>query len=194
MNNKDKRRSSLTLGERMMFLAGILFCLVLITTALMSGLFARYCSTAEGRDTARVAKFDVSSLLLPALAEGKEQHQVDVVCAQAKEESGVFQLTVTSDSEVAVQYALEITFDSDIPDGVSVTLDDTPVELEENSLAWRKEAAGTFPPGMGNTKDHTLTFTMNWADSNLVGNPGEQVEQKTMVLDFTVEVTAVQVD
>ena len=43
VNNKDKRRSSLTLGERMMFLAGILFCLVLITTALMSGLFARYC-------------------------------------------------------------------------------------------------------------------------------------------------------
>lgn len=194
MNNKDKRRSSLTLGERMMFLAGILFCLVLITTALMSGLFARYCSTAEGRDTARVAKFDVSSLLLPALAEGKERHQVDVVCAQAEKESGTFQLTVTSDSEVAVRYDLQITFDRPIPAGVSVTLDNTKVELEENSLAWRKEAAGTFPPGMGNTRTHNLTFTMDWAHSNLVGSAGEQDEQKTMTLDFTVDVTAVQVD
>ena len=41
----------------MLFLAGILFCLVLISTAMMGGLFARYTTTGTGSDSARVAKF-----------------------------------------------------------------------------------------------------------------------------------------
>lgn len=52
-----KRRSSFTFGEKLLFLAGILFCLVLITTALLGGLFARYTTRASGSDSARVAKF-----------------------------------------------------------------------------------------------------------------------------------------
>ena len=55
--NKPIRRSSLTFGEKMIFIAGILLCLVLITTAMMGGLFARYTATGTGSDQARVAKF-----------------------------------------------------------------------------------------------------------------------------------------
>ena len=54
---KPKRRSFFTPGEILMFLAGILFCLVLISSALLGGLFARYTTTASGQDHARVAKF-----------------------------------------------------------------------------------------------------------------------------------------
>lgn len=57
MANKEKRRSSLTLGEKLLFFAGILFCLILISTAMMGGLFARYVSTSTGSDSARVAQF-----------------------------------------------------------------------------------------------------------------------------------------
>lgn len=57
MANKNKRRSSLTFGEKLLFFAGILFCLVLISTALLGGLFARYVTTDSGSDSARVAKF-----------------------------------------------------------------------------------------------------------------------------------------
>lgn len=53
----NRRRASLNFGEKMMFFAGILFCLVLITTAMMGGLFARYTTTGTGSDSARVAKF-----------------------------------------------------------------------------------------------------------------------------------------
>lgn len=56
-DQKTKRRSSFTPGELLMFLAGILFCLVLISTALLGNLFARYVTTASGSDNARVAKF-----------------------------------------------------------------------------------------------------------------------------------------
>ena len=47
----------MTIGEKLLFLAGVLFCLILITTALMGGLFARYVTTDTGSDSARVAKF-----------------------------------------------------------------------------------------------------------------------------------------
>ena len=57
MANKNKRRFSMTIGEKLLFLAGVLFCLILITTALMGGLFARYVTTDTGSDSARVAKF-----------------------------------------------------------------------------------------------------------------------------------------
>ena len=57
MNSKKNRRSSMTFGEKMIFFAGILFCLVLISTAMMGGLFARYVSTGTGSDDARVAKW-----------------------------------------------------------------------------------------------------------------------------------------
>ena len=56
-NNNRRGRSSLSFGEKMLFLAGILLCLVLITTAMMGGLFARYVSEDTGHDKARVATF-----------------------------------------------------------------------------------------------------------------------------------------
>ena len=57
MNSKKNRRSSMTFGEKMIFFAGILFCLVLITTAMMGGLFARYTTIGSGSDSARVASW-----------------------------------------------------------------------------------------------------------------------------------------
>ena len=56
-NESHKRKSSMGFGERMMWTAGVLFCLVLITTAMMGGLFARYTATETVSDSARVAKF-----------------------------------------------------------------------------------------------------------------------------------------
>lgn len=52
-----KRKSSMGFGEGMMWIAGVLFCVVLITTAMMGGLFARYITSATGSDSARVASF-----------------------------------------------------------------------------------------------------------------------------------------
>ena len=40
-----------------MFIAGILFCLVIFSIHFTSGIYARYSTTAEGNDSARVASF-----------------------------------------------------------------------------------------------------------------------------------------
>lgn len=56
-NESRKRKSSAGFGEGIMWIAGVLFCLVLITTALMGGLFARYIASDTGSDSARVVAF-----------------------------------------------------------------------------------------------------------------------------------------
>ena len=56
-NYKRAGRSSLSPGEKLLFLAGVLFSLILITTAMMGGLFARYTTRSQGSDSARVAAF-----------------------------------------------------------------------------------------------------------------------------------------
>ncbi len=42
-------------------IAAVLLCLTLVSMHLTSGLFARYSASAEGHDSARVAKFDVNT-------------------------------------------------------------------------------------------------------------------------------------
>ena len=54
MKNKNKVNIPL-------LLAGILFCLTLISISLTSNLIAKYSTTASGSDSARVAKFDVGT-------------------------------------------------------------------------------------------------------------------------------------
>ena len=54
MKNKNKVNIPL-------LLAGILFCLTLISSSLTSNLIAKYSTTASGSDRARVAKFNVST-------------------------------------------------------------------------------------------------------------------------------------
>lgn len=52
--NNNRRGPS---GNFMMRLAGVLFCLVMISTYMMGGLFARYVARGSGSDSARVIKF-----------------------------------------------------------------------------------------------------------------------------------------
>lgn len=193
MERNNSRRPSLTLGERLIFLAGILLCLILITTAAMGGLFARYVATETGHDTARVAVFDVNAEWLPEINPISRKHEVEVVCTQDEEESGCFELTVTNRSEVAVAYKLVITFASEIPDGVTVALDGETVRLSEGSLVWTKEVEETLPPNAQEPATHELSFCMTWSDSDLVNDENKE-EEKTAVLDFEVDVTVSQVD
>ena len=74
-----KRRSSFTPGEILMFLAGLLFCLVLITTALLGGLFARYVISSTDGDQARVAKFGDLTLVETGDFVGENQQKTGIV-------------------------------------------------------------------------------------------------------------------
>ena len=54
----SKENKKIAQGELMMLLAGICLCLVLISSHLTSGLYARYSTSASGSDSARVIRFN----------------------------------------------------------------------------------------------------------------------------------------
>lgn len=203
-NNTNRRKSSLTIGELLMFLAGGMFCLILITTAMMGGLLARYTTENQGTDSARVAKWDVGAMLSPAPAEGKTRSQVDVVCQKKAdstdmENQGIFELTLTSKSEVAVQSKIVVTLTDALPKGVTMVLRNPEnEEMVPEESADRKtltyENAGTFPAG-SYTAVYELEFTVDWLDidfavADIDGDP----EVETINLDFNVDVSMTQID
>lgn len=89
-------RRPIRLGSLMMKAAAVLTCLVLLSFHLMTGLYAKYSSTATGSDSARVAKFDV----------------------EYKYDSDTRTITIINNSEVTVAY--EVTY-LGLPEGVTLS-------------------------------------------------------------------------
>jgi hypothetical protein len=151
----------------------VLRLLTMISVHITSGLYARYTSTASATDSARVAKFDVSCDVQPV-----------------KNSEGVYTLTVTNHSEVAVKYSFTVR----VPDAICVAVD---------SQAARSPAAGedtvTFEndnwklaPGE-HAQNHTLTFAV--VDWSILSSPSPNPEDsRDVTVDFDVIVTAEQLD
>lgn len=183
-----KRRSPMTLGEVMMFAAGTLFCLVLITTAMMGGLFARYTATAEGSDSARVAGFDVEVTGL----------NDNIQCAVTAAKPGEIKLMVVNKSEVAVTYNIGVKIKETAGCGVKWTLDDKTAQKfpakqkdqESEEVVRVYEKVGDLAAG-ATSDEHTLFFEpLDWSKiTSEVNGPTKQLTQS-----FTVYVDVVQVD
>lgn len=119
-----------------LILAMVLLCLVMITTHMTAGLYARYTSSGSGEDSARVAKFEVtqSGTLTENMAlsvkPGDESDQ------KPGQEAG--NIEVTNNSEVAVAYTIHI-------------------KIATNNLKDLK----LFVPSQENTPTRDMTFTGN---------------------------------
>ena len=104
--------------------AAVLLILVLFTTSIVSGRYARYTSAATGHDSARVAKFRVTE-------EGINGQMIKVSIAPGQ--TAKHEIIVHNDSEVAIAYSvvpdnkyrnlpLSFSITSKDSDGPSVTL------------------------------------------------------------------------
>lgn len=82
-------------------LACLLFVLVMITTYMTSGLYARYTTKATDSDSARVAKFDVDIT--------GDVKDLDVVASKDKN-TGIYEIKITNNSEVVVKYKTKLEF------------------------------------------------------------------------------------
>ena len=177
-----KRRSPMTLGEVMMFTAGTLFCLVLITTAMMGGLFARYTATAEGSDSARVAGFDVEVTGL----------NDNIQCAVTSAKPGEIKLMVVNKSEVAVTYNIGVKITETAGCGVKWTLDKKEAQTfpESEEVVKVYEKVGDLAAG-ATSEEHTLFFEpLDWS----LITSGVEGSSKQLTQPFTVYVDVVQVD
>lgn len=162
-----KPSAPVAVGSIMMRIAAALLCLVLLSTHLMSGLYAKYTSKGTGTDSARVAAFDVNV----TGAAGS----LAVTCTDSGTTTGSYTVTVENQSEVAVSYTLSVTVTGDGAAAVVGVFDSTTGTLE----------AGT------DSNVHTLTFSISDWSLFTKDDKGNEV---TRTLNFTVTVDAVQVD
>lgn len=159
-------------GNPVMRIAFLLLCLLIVSMYMTGGLLAKYHATGSGKDSARVAKFDVNVTGAGA--------DLGIVCGVKPETDG-YTLTVENDSEVAVRYTISVDIhpkDDMFPaDAISYTVTDG--------------ETGELPVGPDATKTHTLTFEVaNWAEvtKNMTGKEGE------LSFSFTVTVDVAQID
>ena len=103
----------------MMRLATMIFVLVLVSTCMLAGLLAKYTSTAEAQDGARVAGFSVNVENVTA----EEDSKMDL---GSTEPLAVYAMKITNQSEVAVNYSVELKLNEKLPTGIYVYLANDP--------------------------------------------------------------------
>ena len=172
--------SKKSLGPVLLGIAAVLFCLVLISTAMMSGLYARYVSRGIGNDSARVAAFAVGADLSP------EDVTVDL---SQNVSNGTYTLTTENNSEVAVRYDVIVT--ADLPNGIDLTIDGkAPTSSVGNTYTFSN--LGEFPSSNGTPvqDSHTLEFEVDVTDFTSAATG----ESYTQTISFDIKVRFVQID
>lgn len=182
--------------NRMMRLGAILLVCVLMTTAVISGTFAKYTSSATVTDSAKVAKWsvlvgtediagnttktlniDLFSTVL-GTEDGEEEQDIlnnngSLIAPGTK---GSFDIVLTNSSEVNATYDLTFTLDND--DNIPIVF--TGMTNEDDTAI-----------GMGDTK--TITVNWEWAfdgDDTIDTTKGKEEP----VVSLTVDVTFNQVN
>ena len=152
-------------GARLMRVAFVLLCLVILTVYLMGSLLARYHATGSGDDEARVAKFEVN-------LSGQMEND-KIVCKAVPSDDGTYVVTIENKSEVAVHYDLKAEITSENVAGVTYRFD---------------QDKGNLAPGATGTSN--LTFTVDW-DEFTKEKTGSKA---TATLSFTVTADVTQID
>ena len=149
----------------------ILLTLTLITTHMTCGLYARYTSSATGSDSARVARFKVECVV--------EEN------TKTTDETNDFIVTVKNNSEVAVEYTLDV----DVHDALKVELNNpVPASVRANGVTF--DGDWTLAPG--EDREHYLTFSVdNWSKLTATVDGGIK---KDFALNFDVHVHVQQID
>ncbi len=171
----------------LMVTVAVLFCATLFSMHFTGGLYARYSTSASGSDSARVAKFDVNpTFTITERGTTAQNIRVDVTPGNTQ----IAKLTIVNNSEVAVEYKLEVKnvtgnlkslkykLVKKDADSAAVTTD-----KHENGISI---SGATQLPG-----NHTDTYNLEivW-EAN-----GEDALEFIDMLDYiTVSVTATQVD
>ncbi len=176
--HKSKHNSS---GTVMIRIALVLFCLVMITTHMMSGLYARYISVGEAADEARVAAFSVQ-------ADWQGDVKLDV--SDSADANGAYTFTVINKSEATVRYDVILTFESPLPYYISVKLDDVNGILAVDGKSVTFENIEELAPQTSGAQK-SLNFSVTSAD-DFTEYAAE--ESYSLTVNFAAVIDCVQID
>ena len=169
-------RGKLELHTIVLRLAAVLLSLVLITTGMVSGRYARYVTSASGSDSARVAKFTVTQSIL----QGETDLAQTIPMPEIKPgDTVVINIVLEYDTEVAVRSTVDVqSLYSNLPLTISVQEKGTLSSQSSNFSA--EYRPGTF------TKEYEAAIT--WVRGS------NDVDYIGMVDLITITVTSEQVD
>lgn len=148
---KRSRTKKTDINAVLMRIVCVLLLLVLVSTGMVSGQFARYVTRASGADSARVASFEITQT--GALTESFTA----TLSPGASYSSSV---EVTNTSEVAVRYSITVSNPEN-----NLPLEFSAVDSDNNALT--AETAGStctltgFLPANG-AESETYTLTIKW--------------------------------
>lgn len=142
-----------------MQIAATLGCLTLISIYLLSGVYAKFSSSASGSDSARVAKFDVQIENLSATQVFNE------LGTTADAEQYDYKFKVVNNSEVAINYSLKVTFNNAPPANVTLWIDDKEaVTCGETKTEFILLDDGTL--NYKDNKEHTLSIKVKYINGD----------------------------
>lgn len=129
---------------------------LLVCTLLLTGVsFARYITTANGSDTARVA----AGLVTVSYEESTTAIRMERPTNDGLEEKDFIFGVSNNSSEVAIQYDVVVTLDTPLKTGVAMTLDGKSGNVTNERKRYEFTNMGTFAAGENDTYTHTLSFT-----------------------------------
>lgn len=148
------------------YIAMVALCLLLVSTYMTSGLFARYATGISASDAARVAMFRTPTITFTS-PNASPDIELDTYDTSLNSVTTTF--TVSMMTEVAAKYDVIVTCPDPLPaDGyVKMTLDGkAPVA---SGSVYTFTDVGTFAAGGQRTNSHDLTFTadLGWHDEGM---------------------------
>ncbi len=195
--------------NKMMRLASGLLVAVLLTTCMISGTFAKYTTTVSGTDTARVAKFEVSSDVNTAIVNIFDDSAIydlkdanfadpaddtDVVDA-ADGENGIIApgtwgkcTFVISNKKSEVTLTYDVTYTADEKE--------VPLQWSLDGSNWKDNIADLSVAGQALAVDTDVNVTLywKWAFDGVDADDTELGEAGTAAPTATIDVTFTQVD
>lgn len=165
-------------GSLLMRIALILLCLLLVSFHFTGGMYARYKSTAESSDSARVAKFslDISGAI--------KDDQID---ASVTKDQGIYHVTVDNNSEVAVTYDIVVTLTAPMS-GLAISVGQLPLETTDHQTFTLTDVRTLAPDADAVTDILAFAFT-DW-DGITQDMTGSR-DTATLSFDVTVNVRQV---
>jgi len=150
--------------------ASILLCLVLVSSYLVCGMFARYTTSASGSDSARVAKFEIQETGVSTISLNDPISPGEKVTRT---------LTVQNKSEVAVEYEVTVVNQSG----------NLPLKFYvDGSNATENPVKRTLKPMAVEDVLHEYSLVIEWPDTLTSADLAGLVDH------ITVSVSATQID
>lgn len=142
MRAKSSNRISL-----IMWLIVIFLCIIAVFSHILFGTYAKYNTSQDFGDGARVARWSPSAVL-------EDSNELRIVKGNSED---TYTFTVTSESEVANTYSVIL---RDVPQGVSVTIGYETQTADTANAELTFENVGSFEASPEVTSaEHTITFS-----------------------------------